>query len=163
TVPGLSHVVAVAAGDDHSLALLSNGTVMAWGQNTHGELGNGNNTGPDTCGSDPCGTSPVPVSGLSHVVAISAGGFHNLALLAYGTNTGPDTCGAPSNACSTKPIAVGGLSGVASIGAASSYTLARLSNGTLRAWGNNYYGNLGDGTRTNHFSPTPVSGISGAA
>ena len=237
SVPGLSHVIAVAAGDDHSLALLANGTVMAWGDNARGQLGNGNATGPDTCPSA-CSKSPIPVGGLSHVVAIAAGGFHNLALLANGTvvawgnnssgelgngtntgpdtcgplkcstkpipvsgvsgvvaisaglvdsqsvallsngtlmdwglnssgelgngsNTGPDTCGAV--ACSKKPIAVGGLAGVVSIAAASGYTLARLSNGTARAWGYNANGNLGDGTTTDHYSPKPVGGLSGAA
>ena len=63
TVPaGLSNVVAIAAGDSHSLALKSDGTVVAWGYNGEGQ-------------------TTVP-AGLSNVVAIAAGGYHSLALLA---------------------------------------------------------------------------------
>jgi alpha-tubulin suppressor-like RCC1 family protein len=83
-VKGLSNdVVAIAAGEDHSLALLSDGTVMAWGSNAEGQLGNGNSTGPETCGptAQPCSTTPVPVSGLRwmDVKEIAAGGQHSLA------------------------------------------------------------------------------------
>ena len=61
TVPlGLSNVVAIAAGDWHSLALQSNCTVVAWGNNDSGQTN-------------------VPV-GLSNVVAIAAGSDHSLAL-----------------------------------------------------------------------------------
>ena len=65
----------MAAGANHSLALLSNGTVMAWGANAAGQLGDGNNTASSV---------PVPVSGLSNVTAIAAGGEFSLALLSNG-------------------------------------------------------------------------------
>jgi alpha-tubulin suppressor-like RCC1 family protein len=66
TIPtGLSGVVAVAAGADHSLALKADGAIVAWGSN-----GDGRTTTP---------------SGLSGVVAVAAGGAHNLALKADGT------------------------------------------------------------------------------
>jgi alpha-tubulin suppressor-like RCC1 family protein len=45
-VPGLSSVTAVAAGEEHSLALLANGTVLAWGDNHEGQLGNGTTVPP---------------------------------------------------------------------------------------------------------------------
>ena len=63
-VPGLAGVTAVAAGEADSLALLSNGTVMAWGENDNGQLGDGSFTNSDV---------PVAVSGLSGVSAIAAG------------------------------------------------------------------------------------------
>ncbi len=75
-VSGLNGVTAIAAGLGHSLALLSNGTVMAWGSNEYGELGDRTKTESDV---------PVAVSGLSGVTAIAAGGIHSLALLSNGT------------------------------------------------------------------------------
>src|SRR5262249_18751587 len=76
-VSGLSEVTAVAAGEQQNLALLKQGTVMAWGATT---------TGPEKCEvSAACSKTPVPVSGLSGVSSISAGGGFDLALLNDGT------------------------------------------------------------------------------
>src|SRR5207248_3333879 len=79
-VSGLSGVMALTAGiqDSHSQALLSNGTVKAWGDNIFGELGTGSSAGPNTCNGNPCANSPVPVSGLSGVVEVAAGWNHSL-------------------------------------------------------------------------------------
>ncbi|HYM53765.1 MAG TPA: hypothetical protein VES97_00270, partial [Solirubrobacteraceae bacterium] len=76
-VSGLSGVSAIAAGLRHNLALLGNGTGMAWGDDIDGQLGDGN-VGTHT-------GVPVAVSGLSGVVAIAAGAHHSLALLGNGT------------------------------------------------------------------------------
>ena len=84
---GLGGVTAVAAGGDDGLALLQNGTVMAWGDNLFGELGIGTATGPDKCPKPACSKTPVAVSGLSSVTAIAGGYLHNLALLQTGTCT----------------------------------------------------------------------------
>ena len=74
TIPdGLSNVVAIAAGDRHSLALQSDGTVVAWGAGTTNTNSDGN-----------YGQSLVP-TGLINVVAIAAGGDHSLALKSDGT------------------------------------------------------------------------------
>ncbi len=75
-VSDLSGVIAIAAGEYHSLALKSNGTVWAWGRNNYGQLGNGTTTNKNT---------PVQVSGLSSVIAIAAGTFHSIALKSDGT------------------------------------------------------------------------------
>jgi alpha-tubulin suppressor-like RCC1 family protein len=75
-------VVAIEAGYFHSLALCSDGTLAAWGQNNDGQLGNGQTANMNV---------PVPVTtatgALSNksVVAIAAGGAHNLALCSDGT------------------------------------------------------------------------------
>src|SRR5580704_3915382 len=83
-----------------SLALLNDGTVRVWGEGNYGELGNG------LFGID--SPTPVAVSGLSGVVAIARGSYHNLAL---------------------------------------------LGDGTVRAWGFNAWGQLGDGTTMNRATP----------
>ncbi|HEX5752852.1 MAG TPA: RCC1 repeat-containing protein [Archangium sp.] len=76
-VSGLSGVVAISAGYLHSLALRHDGTVWAWGSNTLNQLGDGT--------AEPQRSTPVRVSGLSDVVAISAGRNHSLAMHADGT------------------------------------------------------------------------------
>ncbi|MEX2238956.1 MAG: hypothetical protein WEB00_15635, partial [Dehalococcoidia bacterium] len=73
-VSGLSGVRAIAAGFIHSLALVSNGTVMSWGSDGAGQLGNGATTGVQA--------APVAVSGLSGVAAVAGGGYHSLAIRA---------------------------------------------------------------------------------
>ncbi|MFO0792688.1 MAG: RCC1 repeat- and reductase domain-containing protein [Candidatus Brocadiaceae bacterium] len=75
-VKGLTGVVAITAGGCHSLALKNDGTVWAWGLNTHGSLGDGTTVDKYT---------PVQVEGLTGVVAIVAGGGHSLALKNDGT------------------------------------------------------------------------------
>jgi alpha-tubulin suppressor-like RCC1 family protein len=121
-LPAGTRAVAVAVGDDDSLALTSSGQVLAWGYNADGELGDGTFTGPQTCaGGQACSTTPVRVKlpKGTKAVALAAGYGHSMAataaghVLAWGLNsdgqlgtgafTGPDTCSF-SEACSTTPI-----------------------------------------------------------
>ncbi len=167
-VSGLSGVTAVSssgsnahptvgAGGEHSLALLSNGTVMAWGGNEFGQLGNGSTTGSDV---------PVAVSGLSGVIAIAAGGEHSLALLNNGTVMawGGNEFGQLGNGSTTGsdvPVAVSGLSGVTAVSAGDFYSLALLSNAKLVGWGRNASGELGNGTFTGTDVPVLDPGLNG--
>ncbi|HYA68075.1 MAG TPA: hypothetical protein VED63_05000, partial [Acidimicrobiales bacterium] len=73
TVNGLSGVTAIAAGYFHSLAVLDNGNVEAWGWNQYGELGDGTKV-------DAGVPLPVTVSGLNGVVALAGGEYFSLAL-----------------------------------------------------------------------------------
>jgi alpha-tubulin suppressor-like RCC1 family protein len=68
-----------AAGDMHVLALKSNGTVLAWGNNANGALGNGSRTG----------NGPVQVTGLTNATQVSAGDDFSLALYAPPTVATP--------------------------------------------------------------------------
>ncbi len=178
-VPGpvslsLSHgvtVTAVSAGNEYSLALLSNGTVMAWGVNIYGELGDGTTTGPEKCGvSLSCSLTPVAVSlslppGVT-VTAVSAGYNTSLALLsngsvmAWGGNLGNGT-----ETGSDVPVEVSLPSGAraTAISAGASNSLARLSNGTVMAWGDNGNGMLGNGTETASDVPVAVCEAGAAA
>src|SRR6266851_2418171 len=132
-VSGLSGAVAVSGGGSHSLALLGDGTVRAWGSNGSGQLGDGTTTGPETCvEARPCSRTPVAVSGLSGVVAISAGGSHSLALLSNGTvrawgNNGSGQLGNGTTTTSDVPVVVSGLSAVVAVSAGGEHSLALLS------------------------------------
>ena len=66
-----SGIIQLAAGVNHALALKSNGTVLAWGKNSYGELGLGN--------TDPAG-GPVQVPGLGGASQVTAGWEFTLAL-----------------------------------------------------------------------------------
>jgi hypothetical protein len=72
-VVDLTRAVALSAGYQHSLALLSSGAVMAWGDNGFNQLGNGTTTGSVT---------PTAVTGLTGVTAVAAGGVNSTALVA---------------------------------------------------------------------------------
>ena len=73
---GLTNVVEIAAGAEHSLALKSDGTVWSWGVNTDGQVGDGTNINRDT---------PVQVSSITGVADVVAGQYHSLALKSDGT------------------------------------------------------------------------------
>jgi alpha-tubulin suppressor-like RCC1 family protein len=154
-VSGLSGVVAIAAGEAHSLALLSDGEVVSWGSNVHGQLGNGSSEDSHV---------PVPVTGLSGIVAIAAGGEHSLALTSGGTvfAWGNGKLGQLGNGAATDsptPVPVNGLtSGVTAISAGSFFSLALLSDGTVKSWGDDTYGQLGNGNSgKGMFSSTPIA------
>src|SRR5687767_8745415 len=107
---------AIAAGDQHNVALKNDGTIIAWGYNKFG------------------GVSTVP-GGLSNVVAIAAGGSRSLALKNDGTVVG---WGYSSFGATTE--APHGLNGVVAIAAGGSHSLALKNDGTVVAWGRNVSG-----------------------
>ncbi|MBC7247148.1 MAG: hypothetical protein H5T73_05140 [Actinobacteria bacterium] len=158
-VSGLTGAVAVAAGERHSLALMGDGTVRAWGANTQGQLGNGTNTTINV---------PVSVSGLSGAVAVAAGGYHSLALMgdgtvrAWGANFNGELGNGTTGGLSNVPVSVSGLSGAVAVEAGMNHSLALMGDGTVRAWGANFNGQLGNGNNTSSNVPVQVAGLSGA-
>jgi len=114
-VPSLADVGAIAAGGEHSLALLKNGTVQAWGGNASGQTN-------------------VPAAALSGVTKIAAGFAHNLVCKSDGTLV---AWGDSSNGRTTIP---GGIATATDVAAGSLHSLALLADGTVRAWGDSYFG-----------------------
>ena len=160
----------VALPSASSAALVASpGSVIGWGDNGSGELGNATTDGPDICGSlGPCSQRPVAVNGLSSAVGLAAGAYHSLAVLSNGTvmawgDNGYGQLGDGTTTRRDTPVAVSGVSGAVAVAAGVVHSLALLSNGTVMAWGTNGNGELGDGTTTQRDTPVPVSGLSGVS
>jgi alpha-tubulin suppressor-like RCC1 family protein len=149
--------VAVAGGYNHSLALMADGTVLAWGDNQYGELGDG------TSGTDRW--MPVTVTGLTNVVSIAAGYYHSMAVTADGkvwawgyNNNGQ--LGQYFASSYTTPRVVKDLSNVKDISGGGSHSLAVKNDGTVWAWGSqSSYGQLGDNSTTQRNWPIKTNYI----
>ncbi|MFC3979438.1 RCC1 domain-containing protein [Streptosporangium jomthongense] len=157
-VPGLNNFMSVAAGNDFSVARKSDGTVWAWGDNSQGQLGNGTLTDSSV---------PVQVAGIYNAASISVGPNHALAVLTDGTVRawGDNSQGQLGYAGSASPVAIAvpGLTGVITstggIAAGYGHSVALINDGTVKAWGGNGTGQLGDGTTTNRTAPAAVTGL----
>jgi alpha-tubulin suppressor-like RCC1 family protein len=152
---GLSDVTAVAAGQYHSLAVKTDGTVWAWGYNYYGALGDNTTVAKST---------PVQVSGLSNVTAVAAGDSHSLAVKRDGTvwawgYNGQGQLGNNSTAQKIVPVQVSGLSDVTAVAAGLYHSLAVKRDGTVWAWGYNGYGQLGNNTTASTSTPVQVQGL----
>jgi len=156
----------LAAGDGHTVALKSDGSVWAWGANFYGQLGDGTTTDRH---------SPIQVHGandtgyLTDIVAIATGYSHTVALKSDGTvwAWGANWAGQLGDGTATDrhtPIQVHGsgdvgyLTDITAIAAGEWHTVALKSDGTVWAWGANWAGQLGDGTATEKHSPVQVHG-----
>jgi alpha-tubulin suppressor-like RCC1 family protein len=150
----LSNVVAIAAGDAHSLALTSDGHVFSWGTNTNGQLGLGDSgTGTDRI-------VPTEITGLSNIVAIAAGDTDSFAVTsggqvyAWGQN-GNSRLGDGSTTQQNSPLLLG-LSNIVAIAAGQAHTLALTSAGRVYGWGANTNGQLGIAPATTVATPTLI-------
>jgi alpha-tubulin suppressor-like RCC1 family protein len=154
-VAGLSSgVIGLAAGAFHSCALTSVGGVMCWGD--FGGLG-----GPSK--------TPVNVSGLSSgVIELVAGSGHTCALTSgggvkcWGSNSTGQLGDGTTTSRGTPELVTGLTSGAIGLAAGDVHTCALTSESGVKCWGDNTFGQLGDGTNTFRFSPVAVSGLPGS-
>ncbi|MCK5160281.1 MAG: hypothetical protein KAQ99_01780 [Candidatus Aureabacteria bacterium] len=137
-VPGLSEIIDIAGGGYHSLAVKSDGTVWAWGWNSWDQLGDG--TGVDQW-------SPIQVLGLTDAVGACAGYENSMVLKSDGTVWGWGNAFWSITEDETVPSQIPGFDNVMDIASGDSHMLALKSDGTIWALGDNYYGQLGIGTR----------------
>ncbi|MFI6448469.1 hypothetical protein [Kitasatospora sp. NPDC050543] len=177
----LQDVVSVSAGFDFTLALRSDGTVVAWGDNFTGQLGNGSTSPtPELTPVVVCNvgaTAPCAGDPLTNVVAVAAGSTNSAALRADGTvvtwgfggngelgnGTSPFTAQTtPVQVCNvgaTAPCPTNPLTGVVGISAGNSYVEAVRTSGRVVGWGLNTIGQLADGTSTNRNTPVPACDV----
>jgi alpha-tubulin suppressor-like RCC1 family protein len=154
-VAGLSDVIAVAAGGSHSLALLKDGTVRAWGLNQRGQLGDGTTVNRN---------APVAVTGVAGAIAIVAGSQISGALLADGTvmawghgNFGLGRKGFKPDGPHPIPAPVPGVSGIRALACGESHMLALTNAGTIVSWGTDLVGEVGHRKQL----PTPIPSLKG--
>jgi alpha-tubulin suppressor-like RCC1 family protein len=159
-VPDLANTVKqLASGADHTCAIRGNNDVICWGSNSYGELGNGAVAPFD-------GT--VLVDNLAgDAKEIATGTNHSCALLTNGTVRcwGANTYGQLGNGTTTnasRPVSVAGLPRPAvAITAGGDHTCAKLDDGSIRCWGKNNKGQLGNGSKTNSAVPVAVAAAAG--
>ena len=160
-VLGLTGVRSMAAGGRHTCALLTNGRIQCWGANEDGQLGDNTRIHPRL--------RPVDVVGLgTSVRAVAAGIWHTCALLNNGSvrcwgDNAAGQLGDGTRVDRRRPyFNVHGLDrDVRMVALGELHTCALLTNGTVRCWGLNRYGQLGDGTTTDRLTPVQVRGLSG--
>lgn len=155
--PSFSQVM--AGGGEHSLILCNTGTVMSFGNNEFGQLGNGTTSSQQL--------TPVLVSGLNDVIAVACGSFHSLFLKNDGTvwACGNNYYGQLGDGTSTErhtPVQVIGLNDITAIACGSFHSLFLKSDSTVWACGYNEHGQLGDGTTSSQqLTPIQAIGLSG--
>jgi hypothetical protein len=151
-------VTAVAAGESHSLALLGDGRVFAWGENEFGQLGDGSEEtrlAPVEVDLSGFGSPPVDVfaANWSSYALLESGAF-----IGWGRNSGGQL-GDGSEAQQLTPVAAdlaGFGSGVESAAVGDDNVLALLRDGELVGWGANFTGQIGDGTEIDRPAPVAV-------
>ena len=126
-------------------ALMVDGTVQCWGDNSAGQLGTGSSAPASS-------TTPLTVTGLSGVTHIAAGEFFTCAVLTdktmkcWGINAYGQSGDGTTTTYRYSPVSTLLISGVQDMDGSFSHTCAFLYNGTRYCWGNNASGAIGDGT-----------------
>ncbi len=153
----------VSAGYSHSLALGSDGNVYAWGANDSAQLGDGTRTTRST-------PVAIPAPAGKTFTAVSGGETHSLALASDGSvyAWGSNLSGKLGDGTTTdrlQPVRVSAPAGVTftAVAAGRTHSVALASDGSVYTWGNNQYGQLGDGTTTNRPAPVEAALPSGVA
>lgn len=165
-IPGLANVVALAAGEAHSLALKADGTVWAWGSATYGQLGDNTVVAKAV---------PTQVSGLTQIVAIAAGANHSMVLTSptHVTSTlrnrmylwGRGTYGQIGHNAVTDRLTpyLQANTNLVAIAAGENHSLALVGDGRVIAFGRNNLGQVGDATTVDRDQAVLVNSIATAS
>jgi hypothetical protein len=167
-VTGIGVTTDIAMGDRGGCVIQSGG-VRCWGHNFNGQVGDGSvmheDCDPATGWTD-CARTPVVVSGITTATSITAGHRHRCALLTDGSvrcwgynqtgacGNGRTITGAPFG--ETTPVTVLLPSRAVQIASGGNHNCAILENGDVYCWGQNFTGQLGNGTMTSASTPVQV-------
>jgi alpha-tubulin suppressor-like RCC1 family protein len=162
-VSNIGHVIAISAGNYHSLGLDGYGNVYSFGDNYYGQLGHGNTTNR---------LEPQRIAGIienKKIIAISAGNWHSLGLDNAGNvySWGYNSSGQLGHGNTTNRLVptkienIIGYKKIIEISAGSMHNLVLDDGGNVYSWGYNYYGNLGHGDTTTRLEPKKIVKIIG--
>jgi len=161
------YVSSVAAGERHTCAVDTAGNLLCWGNNWFGQVGDGTTSHKN---------SPVLIA--SGFLYVSAGWRHTCAVkqdgslwcwgrnmegqIGDGNTPGSDDCSIWDfgNDCNKFPTYI--ASDVTAVSVGARHTCATKQNGSLWCWGDNNWGQLGNGTRVRKTTPYPVITPAGA-
>ncbi|TCS39776.1 alpha-tubulin suppressor-like RCC1 family protein [Reinekea marinisedimentorum] len=154
-VLGLDDAISVHGGLYHTCALRDTGTVVCWGRNDVGQLGNG---------STEDALFPVEVLGLSNVIAVDLYESQGCALKDDGTvwcwgDNEYGQLGDGSTDGQLTPVAIDGLTDVVDISVGGRHSCALNNDGTAACWGSNSYGQLGNNSLIDALTPVTVSDL----
>lgn len=149
-------LLSIGGGGNHSLAVNQDGTVWAWGDSSYGQMGDGYRRQSNI---------PIQSVNLESITKVVGGGNHSLALKSDGTvwvwgDNSYGQLGTPTQMhVQFSPIQNSFLSSVVDIASGEYHSLALKDDGTVWSWGNNFYGQLGDGTYETRLSPVKIQGL----
>jgi alpha-tubulin suppressor-like RCC1 family protein len=156
TVSKIANATGLATGWRLACAILATTRLECWGDNTFGELDTGDYTSR---------SAPVAVPGLTAVTAVASNGWKTCALISpggvdcWGYNSFGELGTGSSASFVPTPAPVAGIDDATAIGAGTAQGCAVLSSGGLDCWGDNRWGELGDGSFDPSSTPVPVAGI----
>ena len=156
---GVTNAISISAGYMHSCSVLSSGQIKCWGYNDGGMIGDGTMLSR---------AIPVYVSNITNATYVSTGNQFTCALLSngkvmcWGDNTYGQLGNSSTLSYSTVPVYVAGIENAIKIDVGSWHGCAVLSDGSIKCWGANSFGKLGDGTTTTRYTPVNVSNINNA-
>jgi alpha-tubulin suppressor-like RCC1 family protein len=152
-VTGINNAVQVSCGYQHTAVLCADGTVRIFGYNGYGQLGNGTYS----YSSNP---TPVQVLNITNAVQVSCGGSHTAVLCADGTirtfgynSNGQLGNGTTSYSSNSTPVQVLNITNAVQLTCGGEHTVVLCADGTIRTFGNNGSGQLGDESYSQRSSP----------
>ncbi|MDH5218055.1 MAG: hypothetical protein OEX19_10185, partial [Gammaproteobacteria bacterium] len=153
----VQNIIKVAAGQNHVLALIGNNKLLAWGDNKHGQLGNGENQSVAT----PLYVGNGSFGELFGVVDIGAGNNHSVAVMENGAvftwgENKMGQLGIRSKQNSSSPVQVAGIENAKKTSVGANHNLVLLDDGRVLAWGANESGQLGDESTEAKLQPVEI-------
>lgn len=151
--------VSISAGIANACAILEDQSLVCWGANTYGQLGNGNWQGS---------AKPVQVLGLGPVARVALGGSSVCAITpeglvyCWGANSKGQLGSGKVSSNSAYPVKVANLSGALDVGVGAEFACALLEDGQVSCWGNNTSGQLGNGNNVLSLAPVTVATLKNA-